>query len=79
MSTEKSKKKPAAKKAYLTKRILVSASTRAVKKAAAETLKIKGYLLVAENDWLVKKYADGREEKISRLEKAHWPAKLNLD
>ena len=52
---------------YLTKRILVSAAKRGVREAAAETMQIMGYLVIAQDGWVVKKYADGRIERIEPI------------
>jgi len=54
-------------KPYLTKRLLVSAAKRGIRKAAAETMQIMGYVIIAQNGWVIKKYADGRIEKIEQL------------
>lgn len=73
------KKKEAAKQPYLTKRRLVSAAKSGIKKAAAETMEVMGYVIIAENGWLVKKYADGRTEQISPIERANSNEPLVLD
>lgn len=66
-------------KPYLTKRRLVSAAKSGIRKAAAETMEVMGYVLIAEDGWLVKKYADGRTEKISPIERTNINATLVLD
>ncbi len=72
-------KKIAAKQPYLTKRRLVSAAKSGIRKAAAETMEVMGYVVIAEDGWLVKKYADGRIEKISPIERANPNESLVLD
>lgn len=74
----KAKKVPA-EQPYLTKRRLVSAAKSGLRKAAAETMKVMGYVLIAEEGWLVKKHADGHIEKISPIEKANSNESLVLD
>ncbi|MBX3241460.1 MAG: hypothetical protein KIT80_10775 [Chitinophagaceae bacterium] len=52
---------------YLTKRRLVSAARLGVKRAAAETMEVAGYNVVAKGGWVVKQFADGSTERISRI------------
>ena len=51
----------------MTKRLLVSAAKRGIRKAAEETMQIMGYNVIAQGGWVVKKYADGRIEKIEPI------------
>ena len=77
-----SKQKVAAKKApkpYLTKRILISAAKRGFHEAAEAAMQLMGYTIIAKGDWLVKKYADGRIERISRLDMEHNHDEIRLD
>lgn len=53
--------------AYLTKRTIVSKARAAGKKAAGEAMQLMGYIVVPEGDWIVKKYEDGRTEKLARV------------
>ena len=62
------KKASGEQKAYLTKRILVSAAKRGFKQAAKEAMQLMGYVVIAKDGWVVKKYADGTIEKISPIE-----------
>ncbi len=64
---------------YLTKRRLVSAARAGVRKAAAETMEVMGHTIIAHNGWVVKKYADGKIEKISRIETEKTNSALALD
>ena len=66
------------KRAYLTKRILISAARSAIRKAAKETMDIMGYNVVVKNGWVVKIYPDGTIEKLERLESPE-NTKLVLD
>ena len=45
-------KKAAAKQPYLTKRRLVRAAKSGIRKAAAGTMAVMGYVIIAENGWL---------------------------
>ncbi len=72
-------KKKSPNKVYLTKRRVASAARNGMRKAAAETMKIMGYTVIAENGWVVKKYADGRTEKISQIETVNTNGTLALD
>ncbi|MDF2382572.1 hypothetical protein JMG10_13905 [Nostoc ellipsosporum NOK] len=53
--------------AYLTKRMVVEKAQAAGRKAAAEAMDIMGYVIATQGDWLVKKFRDGRVEKLSKL------------
>ena len=72
-------KKSDQKKPYLTKRLLVSAAKRGIRKAAEETMQIMGYNVIAKDGWVVKIFADGSTEKISQIELVKKPNKLKLD
>lgn len=56
--------------AYLTTRILVTAATESVKNAAATTLEVMGYNVIAADGWVVKKFPDGSTEQISPIDPA---------
>ena len=60
-------KKKDQQKPYLTKRLLVSAAKRGIRKAAEETMQIMGYTVIAKDGWIVKKYADGTIEAIEQI------------
>ena len=47
--------------------LLLSAASEAFSLAAAETMKIMGYNVVAENGWVVKIFANGTKEKIKKI------------
>lgn len=64
---------------YLTKRKLASAARAGVRKAATETMQLMGYTIIADRGWVVKKYADGRIEKISPIESVKTNGTLALD
>lgn len=63
----------------LTRGILVTAATKGFAQAAARTLEVMGYNTVVHKGWVVKKYADGRIEKIKKLTKTDSKEKLALD
>ena len=73
------RKKTKVSQPYLTKRRLVSAAKSGIRKAAAETMDIMGYVVIAEDGWLVKRYADGRTERLSPLENSNPNKKIVLD
>jgi hypothetical protein len=52
---------------YLTKRILISASRAAGKKAEINAMKLMGYTVVVHDGWLVNKFQDGHMEKIEQI------------
>ena len=74
----KAKKSPE-KGPYLTKRRLVSAAKAGFRKAAAETMEVMGYLIIAQDGWVIKKYADGRIERLSPIEQIDVNEPLALD
>lgn len=73
------RERDAAKQPYLTKRRLVRAATSGIRKAAAETMAVMGYTVIADGGWVVKKYADGRIEKLSPIDTANTNGALALD
>lgn len=54
---------------YLTKRILVSAASIGFMRAAARTMSVMGQNVVARDGWVVRVYADGRTERISKIDR----------
>ncbi len=78
LSMAKAKKKTS-NLAYLTKRRLASAARIGIRKAAAETMQVMGYTVIAENGWVVKKYPDGRTERMSQIETVNTNGSLALD
>ena len=55
------------KKRYLTKRIVISASKKAILKASKETMRVMGHNVIVKDGWVVKKHADGTIEKIQKI------------
>jgi hypothetical protein len=72
-------KRKSATHPYLTKRRLASAARTGIRKAAAETMHVMGYTVIAENGWVIRKYADGRIEKLSRIETVNTNGSIALD
>ncbi len=54
---------------YLRTRDLVRRSSKAFRDAAKESMEIMGYLVMAEDGWIIKKHKDGRIEKIEKIVK----------
>jgi hypothetical protein len=52
---------------YLTKRITVSRAKAAGKVATENAMKVMGYVVVAQDNSIVKKYLDGRVEIIASI------------
>ena len=61
----------------LTKKILKEAASVGFSKAAAKTMKVMGYNVIVQNGWVVKKFADGRIQKISKLKTNNNPVILD--
>jgi hypothetical protein len=78
-------KKPASKmrrgtnKTYLTKRRLSSAASAGIRLAAARTMKVMGYNIVAQDGWVVKIYPDGKVSKIKQFAKQQKNVRFTLD
>ncbi len=72
-------KKDSSNRPYLTKRRLASAARTGIRKAAADTMEVMGYTVIADNGWVVKKYADGRIEKMSQIGTVNTKENLALD
>lgn len=64
--------------AYFTKRILVRIVKKGIKEVAAETMRVMGYNVIAEDGWVVKVYADGKREQIKEIPKIERPEKIIL-
>lgn len=62
--------------AYLTKRFLVRKATQAVKVAAEESMAVMGYNVIEHEGWIVKKFKDGKIEKIEKLKGKKAPFRL---
>lgn len=67
------------KQPYLTKRMLVNAAAKGFKKASEEAMQLMGYIVIAQDGWVVKKYADGKIEKLSLIEQVSHPNVIALD
>lgn len=65
--------------AYLSKRVLVRAASPAFRKASREAMEIKGYVIKAENGWVVREDKDGKITRISQLEPVKRPSIIVLD
>ena len=75
----KSKKRAPITRTYLTKRRLASAARAGIRIAAANTMTVMGYTVVAHEGWVVKKHADGTIEKLTPLANEEKNANINLD
>ena len=64
---------------YLTKRIVTSAARISITQAASETMRIIGYNVIVRRGWLVKKFIDGRIEKISPIHPINREGAIILD
>lgn len=64
---------------YLTKRILTVAAKNGFTQAAEETVAVMGFNVVVHEGWVVRKYADGRIERMNKLAKTKLTKSLVLD
>lgn len=67
------------KKEYLTKRILYSRINKACKEASEDAMASVGFVVVAEEGWVVRKYPDGRIERIKPIDTVEQPKTIHLD
>lgn len=65
--------------AYLTKRDLVRVASAAVKKASDASMQIAGYVVKAENGWIVRENSDGSVVQLEKLKDYSKSRKLVLD
>lgn len=79
MPIKKSPKKTAAKKKanYVTKRVMKSAIGKAIRKASASTKHSMGYVIKAENGWVIREELDGTKTKLSKIDKSNQPLALD--
>jgi hypothetical protein len=64
---------------YLTKRVVVRATKKGMKKASKETMETMGYNVIALNGWVVKKHQDGTIEQIEEIKTPVHLGHLSLD
>ena len=79
LSMAKAKKTTKKSTTYLTKRRLASAARLGIQVAAANTMKVMGYTIVAHGGWVVKKYPDGTIENIEPLANHQENANISHD
>jgi hypothetical protein len=64
---------------YLTKRVVVRATKKGMKKASQETMDTMGYNVIAQDGWIVKKYKDGTTEVLEEIAIPAYPGTISLD
>jgi hypothetical protein len=65
--------------AYITKRILLQTSYRAVNLASKKAMRIAGYIVKVQNECVVREYKDGTIQEIERLSPKVKPQEIILD
>lgn len=65
--------------AYFTTRALERAVSKGSRNKSRKAMKVIGYTVIESEGYIVKKYADGREEKIAKLAITKRPSRLVLD
>jgi hypothetical protein len=71
MRKVRAKRAQTANSNYLTKRVLKSAISAATRKASSEAMHSMGYVIKAENGWIIREDADGKKIQISKINQAH--------
>ena len=62
---------------YLTKRLLIRLSKKAIQKATTESMDRMGYVVIAQDGWIVKKLSDGTIERLNELHDTNIPLQLD--
>lgn len=52
---------------YISKRLVSRKSKRAFQEGAQKAMRMNGYVVIVENNWIVKKFSDGKVEKIKPI------------
>ncbi len=65
--------------AYLTKRALIRAVTKGTKNEELDAMNLLGYTVKEEDGWVVKLYASGEKERISKIVVSKSSAEVVLD
>ena len=65
--------------AYITKRILLRTSHRAIDLASKKAMRIAGYIVKVQDGWVVREYKDGTIQKILKLSPKVKPQEIILD
>jgi hypothetical protein len=65
------------KTAYLTTRILERAARKAFREAAKSSMERMGYVVVAQDGWIIRLFKDGRIEQIEQIQKLNIPFVLD--
>ena len=61
------KKHPYGNKANLTEKIVLNAATKAIRKASSRAMLTTGFVVKAENGWVVRMDADGTVHQIKKI------------
>lgn len=64
---------------YLTKRIIQRATRKTFINASEKAMKTLGYVIKAENGWVVRENIDGTKEKLHKIEKVKRTSKVVFD
>lgn len=64
---------------YISTRLVTRKSRRAFQEGAKKAMKANGYVIIAHEGWVVKKFEDGRIEKIEELDNQNQDQQLILD
>lgn len=64
---------------YISTRLVERKSSKAFKEGAKKAMEINGYVVIAQDGWVVKKYENGNIEKIKKIEHGDENQALILD
>ena len=55
---------------YLTKKLLIRATSKGFKEASANAMSVAGSIVIVKNGWVVRKFKNGKEERIEKVHKS---------
>ncbi|GAA4419263.1 hypothetical protein GCM10023187_53400 [Nibrella viscosa] len=72
-------KKAQRRRADVTRRVLVRATSAAVRQASQKAMEVSGYIIQAQDGWVVRLDRDGQETRLAPINRVERPAQLILD
>ena len=63
---------------YLTTRAIERALSKATRHLTEEAMDLMGYVITVEDNWVVKKYKDGKVERIEEIERVKLNKNIEL-
>lgn len=64
---------------YISTRLVINKSRSAFQEGSKRAMEANGYVIIANEGWLIKKFADGTIEKLEQLDNSFTTQNLILD